>query len=123
MKLLVIFMFLFIHTKESWANTRFNRPVWINTPNGPVRMQTNPLNPRQKDALEGKGVDFFSRAKVKDGVVSVWIRGCNNVVVGDMNEEKDEKILNKLKKIKQGDNIRLKMGRIGSCEVSGWEKN
>ena len=122
MKFLIIFSLIMLNSVDSFAN-RFNRPVWINTPNGPVRMQTNPLNPRQKEDLKGSGIDFFARAKVKDGVVSAWIRGCNNVTIGDMNEEKDEKILEKLKKVKQGDNIRLKMGRIGSCEVAGWEKN
>ena len=31
--------------------------------------------------------------------------------------------IEKLKSVRGGDNLRLKMGGFGKCEVSGWEKN
>ncbi len=99
-----------------------NRPAVIITPNGPVRLQT-PFDKPQSD-LKGVGKEFIGRAKVSEGKISVFIRGCQNVEIGDINNQELEKEeLEKLKKIKNNDVIKLKMSQYGSCEVAGWKKN
>ena len=123
MKLLIV-LTVFLTANLSWASYQSSRtrPVMIITPSGPVRMNT-PFMQNRKDELKGSGMDFYSRAIVKDQKVSVWIRGCNEVLIGDMKETEDKDDLAKLQAIRNGDNLRLKMSGYGKCEVSGWEKN
>lgn len=122
---LLIFTLVFISSvlipHETLAQNR-NKPVVIITPNGPVRLKT-PFDKPESD-LKGVGNEFVARATVKDGKVSVWVRGCQNVEIGDINkEDQDKEETERLKKIKNNDNIKLKMTRYGACEVAGWKKN
>lgn len=102
--------------------SRRQKPVMIITPSGPVHLNS-PFNQNQKEELKGAGMEFFGRAKVKDEKVTVWIRGCKEILIGDMKETEDQAELKKLKEVRNGDNLRLRMGGFGKCEVGGWEKN
>lgn len=120
MKYLILLIWLISATAQAY--TRNNRPIIINTPGGSVYMN-NPLT-KPKEELKGVGQEFVGRAKINDGKVSVFIRGCQNVELGDLNKEdlsKEEK--QKLQSVKANDVVKLKMAKYGSCEVKEWKKN
>ncbi len=118
MKTLILLSILF--TQIAFAK---NNPTVILTPNGSLKIKNPFVRESNKEELEGKGHEFFGRAKVQDGKVSVWIRGCKDVQLGDLNNNEDKEQVEKLQKIRNNDNIRLKMSGFGKCEVAGWEKN
>lgn len=124
MKLLILVCFilstLMTPVHASYRGNR-QKAILMNTPNGPVRLNT-PFD-NQKEELKGVGSVFFGRAKVKEGKVTIWIRGCSEVEIGDISKTEDKALIEKLKSVRNGDNLRLKMGGFGKCEVSGWEKN
>lgn len=120
MRILIILALLFIGTNSNAVNRR--NGIIIRTPNGPMRFNTV-FDNKQKE-LDGEGTTFFGRAKINGSVYSVYIRGCGDVVLGDLEEAVDDKDLEKrLKAIRAGDNVRLRMSGFGSCNVEDFKKN
>ena len=102
---------------------------YINTPRGRVQVVTPQDIKRMQEkekkdpALEGVGQEFSSNVKVEGSRYSAFIRGCNNVIIGDLsNEENDEETIKKLKTLKNGDRIKLRMEGYGKCSVADWKK-
>lgn len=103
-------------------NNRQNQIV-INTLGGKIKYQ-NPYS-RQNDSLKGVGTEFIGEAKISNvGQVTVFISGCKNIDLGNQNDETlDKTALTKIKSIKKGDSIKIRMNKYGSCEVGDWKKN
>ena len=111
-----------------WA---YQRPTYIMTPRGPMRVITPQEYKRQqaeeKNKLEGVGMEYGTKAEIKDGKVSVWVRGCNKMELGSQEVGEDasdtEKAqAQKLKTLKNGDSIMVKMEAYGKCSVKDWRK-
>lgn len=107
---------------NTYAQRRQNQII-INTLGGKIQYQ-NPYS-RPNDSLKGVGTEFIGEAKIsKEGDVTVFISGCKHVALGNQNDETlDNVTLTKLKSIKNGDSIKLRMNSYGKCEVGDWKKN
>lgn len=76
------------------------------------------------EKIKGNGMEFQSEAQLSDGKVSVYIRGCGYVDIGNLNQvdENGKKIKNeKLAKVKNGDRLILRMTQSGTCSVADWD--
>lgn len=105
------------------------KKYYINTPQGPVQvitpqdLRTMKKNEGKNRQLDGTGQEFLGQVKVQSGKISAWIRGCENVQIGDLNDENnDEETVKRLKTLKNGDRVKLRMSGFGSCQVADWKK-
>lgn len=92
----------------------------------PRQAQEQIKKQKEKEDLKGgQGQDFFTTVEIKENKVTAWVRGCNRVTVGDLDPAAggDAKDLARLKTLKNGQRIKLKMQSYGSCEVGGWTNN
>jgi hypothetical protein len=121
-KLIISLSLLVAISTPALAQSRRNQII-INTLGGKVQYQ-NPYV-RDQDSLKGVGTEFIGEARVsKEGQVTVFISGCKNIDLGNQNDETlDTAQVSKLKSIKNGDSIKIRMNRYGSCEVGDWKKN
>lgn len=112
------------------SSTAFAAPkYYLNTPRGRVQVVTPQDVKRMQEkekknpTLEGVGQEFSSSVKVEGNKYTAFIRGCNNVMIGDLSDESnDEDTIKKLKTLKNGDRIKLKMQSYGKCSVADWKK-
>lgn len=123
-----LFLSLLLIPSFSWA---YQSPTYVITPRGPVRVITpQELKKQQaaeKNKLEGVGMDFQTTAEVKNGKVVVWVRGCNRMEIGSQEVGEDASdaeiaLAKKLKGIKNGDALVVKMAEYGKCSVKDFRK-
>ena len=107
------------------------RRTYIMTPNGPVRVVTpqdlKAYEESKKDNLKGVGQEFVTRAEVQEGEVQAFVRGCGKIEMGSQNAAEDasdeEKAkAKKLKTVKNGDSIAVRMETYGACTIKDWRK-
>jgi hypothetical protein len=118
--LFIFFIFFSIHSFAANVNYYMRgpggRPVQVLTPQDLKKMQEN-------KELKGQGQVFYTTAEVKDNSVTAFVSGCGHVSLGDLSDNSDPVLFAKLKKLKNGQNIKLRMKIYGKCEVGEWSEN
>lgn len=127
------FIILCILMTSNVSLAQNHRKNYIMTPRGPVRVLTpadmKRIQEQEKKQLDGVGMELYSKAEInkEENRVMAFIRGCGKVDLGPLEvaeeadtEQKDQS--KKLKTLKNGDPIVVRMEAYGACAIKDWRK-